>query len=170
MSVNPIRVTVWNEYLHERTQADVAAIYPDGIHEALAGSLRAGGLCGAHGHAGPAGARADRSCPGRNRCAALVGPPAHHEVDDAVVDRVQARVLEGMGLIPLHSAHFSKIFKRLMGTTCNLKWRVAGERERIWASPEATRSPKACRNTSSCSRRKCTASRSTSRRRTSWCS
>ena len=41
MSINPIRVTVWNEYLHERTQADVAAIYPDGIHEALAAPLRA---------------------------------------------------------------------------------------------------------------------------------
>ena len=37
-----------------------------------------------------------------------------------------------MGLIVLHSAHFSKIFKRLMGTTCNLKWREIGEKERVW--------------------------------------
>ena len=42
------------------------------------------------------------------------------------------RVLEGMGLIVLHSAHFSKIFKRLMGTTGNLKWREIGEKERVW--------------------------------------
>ena len=37
-----------------------------------------------------------------------------------------------MGLIVLHSGHFSKIFKRLMGTPCALKWREAGERERLW--------------------------------------
>ena len=60
------------------------------------------------------------------------GHVAHDEVDDAIVDRVQARVLDGMGLVVLHSGHYSKIFRRLMGTTCNLKWREAGERERIW--------------------------------------
>jgi trehalose utilization protein len=37
-----------------------------------------------------------------------------------------------MGLICLHSAHFSRIFRRLMGTTCNLKWREIGEKERVW--------------------------------------
>lgn len=60
------------------------------------------------------------------------GHIAHDEVRDEVVDRVHKRVLDGMGLIALHSSHFSKIFKRLMGTSCNLKWRIAGERERIW--------------------------------------
>ena len=57
---------------------------------------------------------------------------AHGEVDDEIVERVQARVLDGMGLVVLHSGHFSKIFRRLMGTTCNLKWREADENERIW--------------------------------------
>ena len=60
------------------------------------------------------------------------GHAAHGKVADAVVDRVQQRVWEGMGLIVLHSGHFSKIFKRLMGTPCSLKWREAGERERMW--------------------------------------
>ena len=60
------------------------------------------------------------------------GHTAHGEVADAVVERVQQRVWEGMGLIVLHSGHFSKIFKRLMGTPCSLKWREAGERERLW--------------------------------------
>ncbi len=41
-------------------------------------------------------------------------------------------VLGRMGLMALHSAHFSKIFRRLMGTSCALRWRVAGERERLW--------------------------------------
>ena len=60
------------------------------------------------------------------------GHVAHGEVSDEIVDRVQARVLDGMGLIVLHSGHFSKIFKRLMGTTCDLKWREADDHERIW--------------------------------------
>jgi trehalose utilization protein len=60
------------------------------------------------------------------------GHMAHGEVSDAIVERVHNRVLKGMGLIVLHSGHFSKIFKRLMGTTCDLKWREAGERERVW--------------------------------------
>jgi trehalose utilization protein len=60
------------------------------------------------------------------------GHAAHGEVEDEVVDRVQKRILEGMGLIVLHSGHYSKIFKRLMGTTCSLTWREAGEKERVW--------------------------------------
>ena len=57
---------------------------------------------------------------------------AHHEVKDEIVDKVQKRVLDGMGLIVLHSGHFSKIFRRLMGTACDLKWREIGEKERLW--------------------------------------
>jgi trehalose utilization protein len=50
-----------------------------------------------------------------------------------VVDKVHQRVVgDGMGLIVLHSGHFSKIFIKLMGTTCNLKWREIGEKERLW--------------------------------------
>ena len=49
-----------------------------------------------------------------------------------MVERVAEHVWSGMGLIALHSAHFSKIFKRLMGAPCNLTWREAGERERLW--------------------------------------
>ena len=60
------------------------------------------------------------------------GHAAHDEVSDEVVERVQARVLDGMGLIVLHSGHYSQIFKRLMGTSCDLKWREANDHERIW--------------------------------------
>ncbi len=130
---DPIRVTVWNEYRHERQDERIARIYPEGIHGAIASYLRA--LPGLevrtatldepeHGLTEEVLAATD----------VLIwwGHMAHREVSDAVVDRVQARVLDGMGLIVLHSAHFSKIFKRLMGTTCNLKWREANERERLW--------------------------------------
>ena len=97
MSVNPIRVTVWNEYLHERTQTDVAAIYPDGIHEALAAPLRAAGFVVR---------TATQDQPEHGLTEAVLaetdvllwwGHRHHHQVDDAVVDRVQARVLAGMG-------------------------------------------------------------------------
>src|SRR6202000_95784 len=60
------------------------------------------------------------------------GHCAHGRAEDAMVDRVQKRVLEGMGLVVLHSGHYSKIFKRLLGTTCSLTWREAGEQERLW--------------------------------------
>jgi trehalose utilization protein len=60
------------------------------------------------------------------------GHGAHQEVRDEIVDKIHKRVLEGMGLVALHSSHKSKIFVKLMGTTCNLKWRVIGEKERIW--------------------------------------
>ncbi len=60
------------------------------------------------------------------------GHGAHHEVEDEIVNRVHKRVMNGMGMIVLHSGHFSKIFKKLMGTSCDLKWRDIGEKERLW--------------------------------------
>lgn len=129
---NSPRVTVWNEYRHEKTHAEVAQVYPDGIHEAIANHLRAAGLAvrtatldePEHGLTAEGLAQTD----------VLIwwGHMAHGEVTDEVVDRVYQRVLDGMGLIVLHSGHFSKIFKKLMGTTCNLKWREVGEKERVW--------------------------------------
>ena len=129
---NQIRVTIWNEYRHERRDPRVAAIYPDGIHAALAGSL---------GAAGYTVRTATLDEPEHGLTEAVLaetdvltwwGHLAHGEVSDEIVNRVQQRVLAGMGLVVLHSGHFSKIFKRLMGTTCDLKWREMGERERLW--------------------------------------
>lgn len=127
-----IRVTIWNEFRHEKSHAKVAAVYPDGIHKALAKQLADPDLTirtatldePEHGLTDEVLANTD----------VLIwwGHMAHGEVRDEIVDRVQARVLNGMGLICLHSAHFSKVFKRLMGTTCNLKWREAEEKTRIW--------------------------------------
>jgi trehalose utilization protein len=127
-----LRITVWNEFRHERSNPEVGGIYPDGIHEALARPLRQAGHAvrtatldePAHGLGGDV----------LDDTEVLLwwGHKAHGDVDDAIAERVQARVLAGMGLIALHSAHFSKPFKRLMGTSCDLKWRVAHERERLW--------------------------------------
>lgn len=129
-----IRVTVWNEFLHERQDAEIREIYPEGIHGAIANYLK--------------------SRPGFDVRTATMDEPEHgltdevlaetdvlvwwghmanDEVSDAIVDKIYRRVVsEGMGLIVLHSAHFSKIFRRLLGTPCDLKWREAGEKERLW--------------------------------------
>lgn len=128
-----IRVTVWNEFRHERKNPKVAAIYPEGLHAAIAAGLQQ--------EPGLVVRTATLDEPDHGLTPEVLdstdvliwwGHVAHHEVSDAVVDRVHKRVLDGMGLVVLHSGHFSKIFKRLMGTTCDLKWREAGEKERIW--------------------------------------
>lgn len=127
-----LRVTVWNEYRHEREDEPVIAIYPQGIHRVIAGFLNEAGM-----EAGTA--TLDEPEHGLTeevleRTDVLVwwGHKAHKEVSDEIVDRVHRRVLQGMGLVVLHSGHMSKIFMKLMGTTCDLKWREAGERERLW--------------------------------------
>jgi trehalose utilization protein len=128
-----IRVTIWNEYRHEREEERFRQVYPEGIHGAIAAGLAD--------LADLVISTATLDEPEHGLTADVLantdvltwwGHKAHPEVSDAVVDRVQARVLDGMGLIVLHSGHHSKIFKRLMGTTCNLKWRVADEKERLW--------------------------------------
>ncbi len=129
----PIRVTVWNEFRHEKKSEEIAQIYPQGIHGAIAEGLSA--------IDGVTARTATLDEPEHGLTEDVVantdvfvwwGHMAHGEVDDAIVDRVYRRVMEGAGLIVLHSGHFSKIFKRLMGTTCNLKWREADEKERLW--------------------------------------
>ncbi|MFD1712979.1 ThuA domain-containing protein [Amnibacterium flavum] len=130
-----IRVTVWNEYVHETTQDDIAAIYPDGIHGAIADGLA--GLLGEDAVIGTATLAEPEHGLTEERLAATDvllwwGHMAHDQVDDEVVARVQRHVLGGMGLLVLHSGHFSKIFIRLMGTTCSLAWRNDAERELVW--------------------------------------
>jgi trehalose utilization protein len=126
------RVTVWNEYRQERSDAAVAAVYPDGIHAAIAAGLREAGFSvGAATLDDPDHGLTDEVLAATD-VLTWWGHIAHDEVDEAIVDRVQRRVLDGMGLIVLHSGHHSRIFRRLMGTTADLKWREAGERERIW--------------------------------------
>ncbi len=128
-----INVTIWNEYLHEVREPEIAAIYPTGIHGALAEGLA------------PNTEFVIRTAtlgePSHGLTPEVIestdvmlwwGHMGHHLVDDAIVDQVQQQVLSGMGLVVLHSGHYSKIFRRLMGTNCSLQWRVADEKERLW--------------------------------------
>jgi trehalose utilization protein len=135
-----IRVTVWGEGRHEQTDPSVAERYPRGMHACIAEGIER--------------VLADRVTV---RLAALDDPAAgmntdviestdvlvwwghiaHEEVPDSLVDTLHERVLGGMGLVMLHSGHFSKLFRRLMGTTCSLSWRSAEDEELIWTvAPE----------------------------------
>ena len=131
------RVTVWSEHRQELSDPPVAAVYPDGIHAAIAAGLRDAGFdVGTATLDEPEHGLTDELLAATD-VLTWWGHVAHDEVDEAIVDRVQRRVLDGMGLIVLHSGHHSKIFRRLMGTTADLKWREAGERERIWVIDRA---------------------------------
>lgn len=137
MIVSALRVTVWNEGVHETTQPEIAAIYPAGIHGAIAEGLRE--LLGEE----VAVRTATLADPEHGLSEEVLaatdvllwwGHIAHDRVSDEVVERVREHALGGMGLIVLHSGHFSKIFIRMLGTTCSLRWRnpAGGERELVW--------------------------------------
>ena len=128
-------MTVWGEYRHERAEDHVASIYPDGMHVTIAAGIteNLGEACTVrtatlddpeHGLTEEVLAATD--------VLTWWGHQAHDEVTDDVVARVQRHVLSGMGLVVLHSGHFSKIFKTLMGTSCGLRWRNSDDRELIW--------------------------------------
>lgn len=130
---SPLRVTVWNEFRHEKKNDAVKKLYPDGMHAVIAEALRAAG--------GMEVRTATLDEPEHGLTDEVLdqtdvltwwGHVAHGEVAGEVVTKVQRRVLEGMGLIVLHSGHFSKIFRRMLGTNCSLKWREIAEKERLW--------------------------------------
>lgn len=130
-----IRAVVWGENVHEQENKIVSDVYPAGMHSCIAEALDQDPQIEA--------ATATLQEPEHglsqsriNQTDVLLwwGHAAHGEVSDEVVDRVANAVWGGMGLILLHSAHFAKIFKKLMGTPCNLTWREAGERERLWVT------------------------------------
>lgn len=127
-----IRVLVWNEYFHERTEESVKEIYPNGIHTAIAEFLKCDDI------EVKTATLDDEECgltqEVLDNTDVLIwwGHMAHDKVPDEIAARVRDAVLSGMGAVFLHSAHHSKPFKLLMGTSCNLGWREDGDMERAW--------------------------------------
>ncbi|MBX4149700.1 MULTISPECIES: ThuA domain-containing protein [Paenibacillus] len=128
-----LNVTIWNEFVHEKIHDEVRNVYPAGIHTALAEGLQNPDFV-------IRTATLDQPEHGLtddvlDSTDVLLwwGHMAHDQVSDEIVSKVVKRVQDGMGLIVLHSGHFSKPFKALMGTSCDLKWREAGEQEIIWS-------------------------------------
>ena len=131
----PLRVTVWGENRHEQRDQRVADLYPDGMH----GAIRAGIEENLGDRVTTRIALLDD--PEHGLCEEVLaqtdvltwwGHMAHGDVSDEVAERVQQHVLAGMGLVVLHSGHWSKPFTRLMGTTCTLRWRNEADRELVW--------------------------------------
>ncbi|MCL1952572.1 MAG: ThuA domain-containing protein [Oscillospiraceae bacterium] len=131
--MSKLRVTIWNEYHHELTDDRAKAVYPDGIHACLARALAADDLDirtawlekdEEHG--------LSREVLDSTDVLLWWGHCRHEAVRDDVADRVVARVQQGMGFLPLHSAHMSKPFTRLMGTPCTLRWRENDDRCVVW--------------------------------------
>ncbi len=127
-----LRVTVWNEFKHERELEGIRKVYPEGIHGCIAAFLReeedftvrtATFDMEEHGLTEEVLADTD--------VLIIWSHALQDEFSDEVAKRVQKHVLAGMGLIALHSAHFSKIMKNLMGTSMTLKWKH-GESEKLW--------------------------------------
>ncbi|MHA1792554.1 MAG: ThuA domain-containing protein [Promethearchaeota archaeon] len=131
--MNKIKLTIWNEFRHEKQPGRVKTIYPNGIHETIAEYMRT------QDDLEVKTATLDEPEYGLskdilNDTDVLIwwAHTAHQEVSDDVVDRIQDRILNGMGLIVLHSAHLSKIFRRMMGTSCSLQWRERAEKCHVW--------------------------------------
>lgn len=126
-----MNITIWNEYRHEQENETIKQIYPDGIHQVIADCLSSEHNVSTATLDEPEHGLTNERL---NKTDVLIwwGHKAHDEVNDEVVEKVRQRVLQGMGLIVLHSGHFSKIFKSLMGTSCDLKWRESDDKERLW--------------------------------------
>lgn len=132
--MSDIRVTVWGEFRHEKDSShESSRVYPNGMHTVIASNLNA--------MPGITARTATLDEPEHGLTNQVLdetdvmtwwGHMAHGDVDDRIVEKVVKRVWEGMGIVFLHSAHFSKPFKRLMGTGCDLKWREADEKARMW--------------------------------------
>lgn len=128
-----MKVTVWNENQHEKSEPRVTELYPGGLHEYIANFLRDDDIEVRTATLDDENCGLEDDVLDDTDVLIWWGHMAHSKVPDEVVDRVQQHILGGMGLIILHSGHYSKIFKRMLGTTCSLKWRD-GARERIWTT------------------------------------
>lgn len=131
-----IKVTVWNEYLHELQDEAVAKIYPEGIHKAIGSYLE-----GKNFEVTYATLREEHhglSDEVLENTDVLIwwGHIGHREVSEEIAEKVCERVLSGMGIIFLHSAPKSKPFMKLLGTTGSLRWRESDDRSLIWAVKE----------------------------------
>jgi trehalose utilization protein len=135
MSDGVIKVTVWGENIHESRDRQVHEIYPEGMHSTIAAGIRE--------HLGPSArvTTATLDQPGQGLPPEVLedtdvlcwwGHLDHEAVSDQLAAAVCERVARGMGLLVLHSAHYSKVFRRLMGTSCSLRWRSEEDRELLW--------------------------------------
>ena len=126
-----IKVSVYNEFLHEQNNESIRAVYPEGIHGEIKKFLESDEIA-VKTYTLETVEDLTEEALADTDVFIWWGHMAHHKVPDEVAQRVQQAVLKGMGMIFLHSGHHSKPFRLLMGTTCNLTWREDGDYERVW--------------------------------------
>lgn len=127
-----IRVTIYNEYVHEREDEAIREVYPEGIHMTLKQQLEDEEITVRTVTLDDLPDGLSDEVLAETDVLIWWGHIRHREVPDEVAQRVQQAVLKGMGAIFLHSAHHSKPFRLLMGTSCNLTWREDGDSELVW--------------------------------------
>ena len=162
-----MNIVIYNEGIHDKEEF-IKKVYPEGIHGQLKHILDDGSnnitvvtLDNVNDITEELLAKTDVML--------WWGHVAHHMVPDEVSNRVAEAVQKGMGLIALHSAHMSKPFRQLMGTSCTLKWRD-DDSERLWVTAPSHPIAVVCPNISSCLRKKCTANSLIFPSPTMWCS
>lgn len=126
------RVLIWNEFFHEKTEEAVKKLYPSGIHNAIAEFLKSDDIEIKTATLDDPDCGLTREVLDNTDVLIWWGHMKHNDVPDEIAMRVRDAVLEGMGMVFLHSAHHSKPFKFLLGTSCNLSWREDGDLERVW--------------------------------------
>lgn len=126
------RVLIWNEFAHEKTEEAVKKLYPNGIHNAIAEFLKTDDIEIKTATLDDPDCGLTREVLDNTDVLIWWGHMKHNDVPDEIAMRVRDSVLEGMGMVFLHSAHHSKPFKFLLGTSCNLSWREDGDLERVW--------------------------------------
>lgn len=127
-----VKVTIYNEFLHEKNDPIVKEVYPQGIHMTLKEGLQSEDILIRTVTLDEEDCGLTKEVLKDTDVLIWWGHMAHNKVPDEVARRVQEEVLNGMGMIFLHSAHLSKPFQLLMGTTCTLSWREDGDREYLW--------------------------------------
>lgn len=127
-----IKVTIFNEFRHEKEKESIRAIYPDGIHGAIKAGIEEEEILVRTVTLDDPECGLTQEVLDDTDVIIWWGHMAHHEVPDEVAQRVRDAVHSGMGAIFLHSGHHSKPFRLLMGTPCNLTWREDGDRELVW--------------------------------------
>jgi len=133
MADTKIKVTVWNEYMDEQKRPAIASVYPEGLHKTIQAFLNRDGEITASTSiiTDPEQGLSEQILDNTD---VLIwwGHSHHGDVQDLLVKRVMEKVQRGMGIIFLHSAHKSKPFMGLMGTSGSLGWREANEKSRVF--------------------------------------
>jgi len=128
-----LRVLVWNEYIVEKENPEVAEVYSEGIHVTIAEFLEKAGFEVTTATLSDPEQGFSKEVLDKTDVIVMWSHIANEKLEDSIVERVYEKIVrDGLGFIVLHSAKNSKVFRKLMGTSCKVKWREAGEKERIW--------------------------------------